>query len=141
MIKAFLRTLAATFLGLFLAFVLIIGVEGFSAVVHPFPPDFGGTEEEICRHVERYPQWVLAVVVPLWGLAGLVSTWAARRMGNVYSFAIVGLLLLSALELNLSKLPYPIWFKVANLIVLPAAILAGSRFSRHRKTTATAEVN
>ncbi len=139
MIKASLRTLAATFIGLLMAFVLIVGVEGFSAVVHPLPKDFGGTMEEMCRHVERYPQWVLAVVVPMWAVAALFSTWIAQRIGNLYSSGIVGLLLLSALVFNLSKLPYPIWFKVVNLIVIPAAIVAGSRFSGRRKTAGRGE--
>jgi hypothetical protein len=141
MIKASLRTLAGTVIGLFVAFVLIVGVEGFSTVVHPFPEDFGGTMEEMCRHVERYPQWVLAVVVPMWAVAALVSTWIAQRIGNVYSIGIVGLLLLSALVFNLSMLPYPIWFKVVNLLVVPAAILAGSRFSGRRQTAEPGEVN
>ena len=128
MIKASLRALAGTFIGLFVAFVLVVGVEGFSAVVHPLPKDFGGTTEEMCRHVERYPQWVLAVVVPMWAVTALVSTWIAQRIGNVYTAGIVGLLLLSALVFNLSMLPYPIWFKVANLIMIPAASLLAVDF-------------
>ena len=141
MIRASLRTLAAAVIGLFVAFILVVGVEGFSAVVHPLPKDFGGTMEEMCRHVERYPQWVLAAVVPMWAVAALVGTWIAQRIGNVYAAGIVGLLLLSALVFNVSKLPYPIWFKVVNLLVIPAAILAGSRFSGRRKTAGQGEVN
>ena len=106
MIKASLRTLAGTVIGLVVAFILVVGVEGFSAVVHPLPKDFGGTMEEMCRHVERYPQWVLAVVVPMWAVTALVSTWIAQRIGNLYAAGAVGLLLLSALVFNLSKLPY-----------------------------------
>ena len=141
MIKASLRTLAGTFIGLFVAFVLIVAVEGFSAVVHPLPEDFGGTMDEMCRHVERYPQWVLAVVVPMWAVTALLGTWIAQRIGNLYSSGIVGLLLLSALVFNISKLPYPIWFKVVNLFVIPAAIVAGSRFSGRRKTAGSGEAN
>src|SRR4051812_47143314 len=132
--SVYLRNLAATLIGLFLAFVLIVAVEGFSAVVHPLPSDFGGTMDEMCRHVERYPQWVLAAVVPMWGVAALVSVWIAQRVGNPYSAGIVGLLLLSALVFNLSKLPYPPWFKAANLIVTPAAMVVGSRLSGRRRT-------
>jgi hypothetical protein len=68
------------------------------------------------------------------------STWIARRIGNLYSAGIVGLLLVSALVFNVSKLPYPIWFKVVSLLVIPAAIVAGSRFSRRRKTAGQGEV-
>lgn len=128
--KAVLRSLAAVFLGLFVAFLLLVAVEFFSAVVHPLPKDFGGTTEEMCRHVQKYPQWVLAVVVPAWAVTAFVSTWIARRVGNLYSYIIVGLLLLAALVLNISMLPYPIWFKVANLLVIPAAITAGNLVGR-----------
>ena len=97
--------------------------------------------EEMCRHVERYPPWVLAVVVPMWAVAALAGTWIAQRIGNLYSSGIVGLLLLSALALNISPLPYPIWFKVVNLLVVPAAIVAGSRFSGRRKAAGRDEVD
>ena len=89
----------------------------------------------MCRHVERYPRWVLAVVVPIWAVAALVSTWIAQRIGNPYSAGVVGLFLLSALVFNLSMLPYPIWFKIGNLLVIPAAVVAAIRLSRRRRTT------
>jgi H+/Cl- antiporter ClcA len=139
--KTALRTLVAVLAGLFVAFILVVAVELFSAVVHPLPEDFGGTKEEMCRHVERYPHWVLAVVVPAWGLAAFVSTWTARKLGTFMSFAIVGLIFLAALVLNISMLPYPIWFKVANLLVIPTAILAGSRLSLRHKTAGAGGAN
>jgi hypothetical protein len=129
-----IRTLAGILVGMFLAFVLVVGVELFSNIVHPFPEGFGGTQEEMCRHVERYPAWVLAVVVPAWAFTAFVGTWAARKIGNLFSFALVGLLLLAALVLNISMLPYPLWFKVANLLAMPAAIVAAGRFSTRSKT-------
>lgn len=139
--KAAMLTVAAVFLGLLVAFVLVVAVELFSAVVHPLPEDFGGTMEEMCRHVERYPQWVLAVAVGAWGIAALISTWLAQRMGNSCSAVLVGLLLLAALVFNISQLPYPIWFEFANLLVIPTALVAGSRLSIRYKTTAPSEAN
>jgi hypothetical protein len=133
MIKAFLRVLAGVVVGVVVAFALIVAVEGFSAVVHPLPEGFGETMEEMCRHVARYPQWVLAAVVPMWAVAALTATWAARRVGNGYSAGVVGLLLLSGLVFNLAKLPYPTWFKVVNMIVIPAAVVAGGRLSGRRE--------
>ena len=122
------RTLAAIVVGLLVAFALVIAVEAFSAVVHPLPEDFGGTPEELCRHVERYPPWILAVAVPAWALTALLGAWTARRIGNQVSFAVVGLLLLAALVLNLAQLPYPLWFKIANLLAVPAALVAAGRW-------------
>ncbi len=107
-------------------------MELFSAVVHPLPSDFGGTTEELCAHVERYPSWVLAVVVPLWAGTALASTWIAGRLGNRGSAVFVALLILAALVCNLAMLPYSIGFKIASLIAVPAAsayavYLAGRR--------------
>jgi hypothetical protein len=137
MMRATLRTLAAVLIGLLVALVLVVAAELFSAVVHPLPEDFGGTTEEMCQHVQRYPNWVLAVVVPAWAVAAFVSTWTARRLGNPGSSVIVGLFLLAALGCNIFNLPYPIWFKSVNLLAIPTAIVAGSRLSIHHKTAGT----
>ena len=89
----------------------------------------------MCRHVERCPQWVLGAVVPAWAAAAFAGTWTAGRIGNIYSAAIIGLLALAALVLNISMVPYPVWFKVANLLAIPAASFAGSRLAVRRGTT------
>jgi hypothetical protein len=123
------RTLAVIFVGMLVAFALVVVVEFLGAVVHPIPEDFGGTKEEMCRHVEAFPHWVLAVVVVAWALTAFAGTWIARRLGNLFSFAIVGMLLLAGLVFNISMLPYPAWFKIATLVVIPAAIFAGGRLS------------
>lgn len=128
-----LRTLAAILIALFMAFILVVAVECFSAVVHPLPQDFGGTMEETCRHVENYPAWVLAVVIPAWALIAFVSVFMAEKIGNRCSAAFVGLFLLAAVVLNVSMLPYPTWFKIIILAAVPAAILAGSRLAAGRE--------
>jgi len=69
-----LRTLAAIVVGVFAALVLVVAVELFSDVVHPLPEDFGGTPEEMCRHVEQYPPWALAVVVAAWAATAFVGS-------------------------------------------------------------------
>jgi hypothetical protein len=139
--KTALRALAAVFAGLLLSFILVVALEPFSAVVHPPPEDFGGTSEEMYRHVQRYPHWVLAVVVPAWAVAAFVGTRTARRIGNLYSSATVGLLLLAALVFNISLLPYPIWFKIANLLAIPIAVVTGSGLPTRHNTAGSGEAN
>jgi len=68
-------------------------------------------------------------------------TWIAQRIGNLYSSAIVGLLLLAALIFNISMLPYPIWFKIANLVAIPIAMIAGSRLAMRHKTAGAGEAH
>jgi len=116
------RALGALVAATLVAFVLVVAVEAFSAVVHPLPPDFGGTMEEMCAHVERYPAWVLAVIVPLWAGIAFVSTWIAGRLGNILCALVIGALLQMMLVLNVWMLPYPIWFKIADLVGVPGAV-------------------
>lgn len=119
------RAAVAIVAGMLAVFLLVVAVELFSAVVHPLPENFGGTKEEICQHVERYPNWVLAVVVAAWGGTALTGTWIAGRLGNRGCALFMGVLLFTALVFNISMLPYPIWFKTAILMVIPSAIVAG----------------
>lgn len=127
-----LRVVGGIVAGMLVAFALVVAVELFGAVVHPLPPDFGETMEEMCLHVERYPGWVLAVVVPAWAGAAFAGTWIAGRLGNRGGALVVGLLVLAALVLNISMLPYPLWFKGACLVAIPCAIAAALYFSGRR---------
>jgi hypothetical protein len=127
--KNILRTCVGLVAGMVVALVLLVLVELLSAVVHPVPPDFGETMEEMCLHVARYPHWVLAVVVPAWGLTAFTGTWTAGRIGNRAAALSAGVLLLAGLVLNISMLPYPLWFKTATLLVIPAALFTGGRLA------------
>lgn len=140
MMRTVLRAVAGVACGLLLAFVLVIAVEGFGAVVHPLPKDFDGTTEQMSRHIERYPAWVLAAVVPMWAVTTLGGAWVARKVGGFYAAAFVGLLLLAGLVFNVTKLPYPAWFKAATLIVIPTATILGVGRPAPRKDKDLGEV-
>ena len=116
-----IRVVGAIVAAIVIALVLLIAVEFFSAVVHPTPEDFGGTMEEMCEHVAKYPAWVLAVVVPMWGATAIISTWIAKRVGGSIAAIVIALLFIAAVLFNVSKLPYPMWFK---LIIVP--VVAGA---------------
>jgi hypothetical protein len=108
-----------------LAFALVVAVEFFSSIVHPFPAGFDGN---IPAHVRRYPHWVLGVVVLMWGATAAAATWVASRIGGRLAGALVTLLLASALAFNLSMLPYVMWFKVAMPAAFFVACLLGIRY-------------
>jgi hypothetical protein len=131
-----LRSLGAIAAGITVAFILVVAVEFFGAVVHPVPADFKGTMEEMCLHVERFPHWVLALVVPAWAGTAFASTWIAGRLGNRFCALFIGLLLLAAVIFNVSMLPYAIWFKILTLLAVPAAIVLGDRLSIRREAPA-----
>jgi len=128
-----LRLTRAVLAGLITAFVLVILVEIFSAIVYPTPPDFKGTMEEMCLHVQHYPPWILALVVPLWAGTAYIGTWIAGRLGNLFSAWVVGILLLLAVVFNVSSLPYAAWFKGAILMAVPLAIILAGQTVLRRK--------
>src|SRR5262249_45622129 len=123
--KTVLRTILAVVAGLALAFVLVVAVEVFSAVVYPPPPGFKGTMEEMCEHVARYPHWILGVAVLAGSGTVAGSTWVATRIGNRWTGVAVFVILTAAIACNLSMLPYAMWFKVAMLGSLPLAYYLG----------------
>ncbi|RLS54491.1 MAG: hypothetical protein DWH91_11645 [Planctomycetota bacterium] len=129
--KTAVRMILSLIAGIGVALILVIAVELISAVIHPVPPGFQGTMDEMCQHVAQYPHWVLGLVVPAWGGTAFLGTWVARKLGNRSSGVIVGLLLLAAVICNVTQLPYAIWFKVVILLVIPVAVLRGLREPRH----------
>ena len=130
------RAVCSILAGVALALVLVIAVELVSAVLHPPPPGFTGTMDEMWKHVERYPHWLLALAMAAWGGTAFASTWVASRIGGRGCGAFVGLILLAAAVFNIVKLPYATWFKVAIVIAIPAAIYVALRLPGRRKPVA-----
>jgi hypothetical protein len=126
-----LRVILAIATGLVVAFVLVMAVEFLSAIVHPLPPDFDGSESAMCEHVKRYPQWVLAIASVLWAATSFVSCWLAMRIGNRGCGLTVGLVLLVAVLFNVSQLPYPTWFAVMTPALQGVVLLALWRLPNH----------
>jgi hypothetical protein len=89
-----------------------VGVEAFSSIVHPFPPDVDPNDYEACMaHVAQYPAWVLAIGAVAWGLTTVASAWLATRLGpgrNRARGVVVGQILLALVVLTMSMLPYPV---------------------------------
>ena len=135
--KSAVRMLLAVVAGMALAFALVVAVELFSAVVHPFPagvdPNLPGS---IPEHVRRYPQWILGVVVPMWGATAAAAAWVASRIGGRLAGALVTLLLAAALVFNLAILPYVTWFKVVMPAAFAVGALLGVRYGARRRAAA-----
>ena len=135
--KNVLRIVLAVVAGMALAFVLVVAVELFSAVVHPFPPGLDpNAPGSIPEHVRRYPGWILSVCGLMWGATAAAATWVASRIGGRPAGAVVTLLLAAALAFNLSMLPYVMWFKIAMPATLFVACLTGIRTGTRRRAGA-----
>lgn len=140
MVKTILQSTGAILLSLVIAFLLVAGLEVLGAILHPWPADFAGTSEEIAMQVETYPPWALALLGGVgWGGTMFVSVWMATRLGSnrkpIHGY-LVGVILISAVIFNVSMLPYPTWFSLLNLIVLPTALYFGVRLGQARQVPA-----
>ncbi len=136
MIVSVLRSVGAVIAGLAVAMALVVAVEVVTTMLHPFPPGMDMTDHEVLKaHVARFPAGVLALAVAGWGLTVFAGAWVATRLGTNRHAAhgiVIGALLFLAAAFNMYMLPYAVWFKVANLVVLPLAAFWGVRRGQGR---------
>ena len=136
MTKLIFQNIGAILLSIFVAIMLLAGIEWVGTILHPFPEDFAGTREEVMQHVANYPTLGLFVGGIGWAITMFIATWLATRLSSnrhpVYGIGI-GLLLLSAAIFNMAMLPYPIWYWILCLILLPLGIYSGVRLGAHKK--------
>ncbi len=132
--RSVLRSAGAIVAGLAAAMVLVALVEVVTLAFHPFPEGADTTDQAVvAAHVEKFPHWVLAIAVVGWGVTVYASAWVATRLGTgrhaAHGIAVGGLLILAAV-VNMLMLPYPVWFEVANVVILPLALWGGVRSGR-----------
>ncbi len=141
MAKIIIQNAAAVLISLFIAILLLAGIEWIGIILHPFPSDFAGTREEVAQHVANSPAWILALLGGAgWAITMLVAVWLATRLSSSRHPAYgagVGLLLLSSAIFNMLMLPYPIWYWVLNLVSLPLGIYFGIHFSNNTSAKPT----
>ncbi|MFN0021875.1 MAG: hypothetical protein ACKVP0_26815 [Pirellulaceae bacterium] len=130
MVKSIFWSVLAVAVSMAAAFVFVVAIEVVSAVIHPMPPGMDLHDKEACTDFfASYPQWLLAIAAVSWGLTAFISTWLATRLGAYRHYAhgaAIGLLLLLAVIANLLMLPYPLWFELANLVLMPLGIFLGT---------------
>jgi len=129
-------------LGIVVAFVMFMLIEGLGAILHPFPENFSGTQEEIMAQVENYPTWVLALLGGGgWAASMFLCVFAATRVGtnrHPWHGMVVGVFWFGMLAFNMYILPYPTWYLILNLIALPAMAFAGIKVATKSASNAEA---
>ncbi|MDD9891119.1 MAG: hypothetical protein OXU66_05050 [Gammaproteobacteria bacterium] len=128
-----IKSMCAVIFSIIVSVVLFMLVEGVSMLIHPFPEDFGGSFEEIAYQVETYPTWALVLLGGVgWGGLVVICTWLATRYGhnrNPWHGYGVGIFLVGMAAYNMSMLPYPVWYIVFMLVLLPLAAYLGTKLA------------
>jgi hypothetical protein len=140
MIGSIARSLVALVLGFVAALCFIVAVEGVCAALYPFPEGVDPSDLEVCKaHVAQLPAAAFLIAIVGWGLAMLAGSWLATRLGTARHPAhgvVVGSTLFAAAVANMLMLPYPAWFWIGNLLVLPASLYWGTSLGRGRSSPA-----
>ena len=127
------KSVVAVALSVAAAIFLFMVIEGVGSILHPWPENFAGTFDEISHQVETYPVWVLALLGGVgYGATMWICSFIATRIGhnrNPWHGYGVGVVLFSGVVLNMTQLPYPIWFWVLMFVVLPPAAYCGAKFA------------
>jgi hypothetical protein len=126
-----LRSVGAVMAGLIVGVIVVGGTEAVTSKLYPLPPGIDSSNMEAVReHVANVPAAALLLVLSGWGIASIVGSWLATRLGpsrHAGHGATVGLLLLSAGVANMMMLPHPAWFWAAALVVFPLCTYLGIR--------------
>ncbi|MCY2967364.1 MAG: hypothetical protein NT069_27640 [Planctomycetota bacterium] len=129
-----LRSVGAVVAGLVVTAAIVVGVEIFSAIFHPFPPGVDPSDLEVCKaQVARYPTWLLACAAAGWCVSSLAGSWLATRLGTARHpahGATVWIALQAMAAANMAMLPYAMWFPIVIEVGLPLAAFFGIRKGR-----------
>lgn len=83
MVGAIIRSVGSVSAGLIVALILVIGVEGMSSILHPFPAGGDPADFEACKaHVARYPAGVLGARCIGMGNGGIREFVVGDATGN-----------------------------------------------------------
>jgi hypothetical protein len=124
-IKALVQNVVAAVLGAISGGVAIMLVQRINVSLYPAPEGFNWADKQaVAEFFKTLPPaaflvvlfgYLVGVTVGAW-VAGKLSANAAHRQA-----LLVTILFFAASVMNLLSLPHPIWFWVANLVIVPVA--------------------
>lgn len=138
------RSAGAVIAGAAAAIAIISGVQALSASLYPPPVGLDYNDAEAMRAwVASLPAGALLLVLASYLVGALAGGFVAARLAPAWptrhAAVIAGLLTVASL-MNLSALPHPAWFWVANLAIVAAVPMAGARLGERHAETASGEV-
>lgn len=125
-----LRRGLAGLAGMAAAFIVIILVQQLNLMLHPLPPELDVKDKAaLTAYARTLPLLAFLIVLLGYALGGSAGGLVAAKVGRARSSAtVVAVLLVIASIMNLSTIPHPAWFWVANLAVVAVSPFLGARF-------------
>ncbi|MDX2120372.1 MAG: hypothetical protein SF070_04800 [Gemmatimonadota bacterium] len=125
-----LRRGLAGLAGMAAAFIVILVVQQLNLVLHPLPPELDVKDKAaLTAYARTLPLLAFLMVLLGYALGGAAGGFVAAKLGGARRSAIVvAVLLVIASIMNLSTIPHPAWFWVANLALVAVTPFLGARF-------------
>lgn len=114
-----LRTIVAFIIGVFVAMLVITGIEYLGMQLYPPPPGFDWTNKQaIAAFAANMPMPAMLLVVSGWCLGGFfgaaVPAWQANH--RVPAAVLIGLLVAAGTYANSQMIPHPQWMLIAGTV-------------------------
>lgn len=130
--KILLRNILAALAGALVGGLVIMAVQLINAKLYPLPAGVDPSNREaFAAYVAALPVGAFLIILLSYLVGVTAGAWlAARLSANCHwrQGIIVGVLFFFASIMNLMSLPHPVWFWVANLVIVPVAAWTGFYF-------------
>jgi len=138
------RSVLAVLAGVMAAFIAIMVVQQVSAMLYPPPPGFDPKDPAaVAALIGSLPLGAFLMVLLSYFLGALLGGYLAARLApsrRTMHAGIIAVLLVVASILNLMAVPHPVWFAVANLLIVAVVPLFTARLAEPHAEAARGEV-
>jgi uncharacterized membrane protein YfcA len=133
-----IKRIAAVFIGLMLATVIITMMEKLGHSIYPVPEDIDLTKpEDVKRMMANAPTASLAIVVLGYTLGAFLGAMLAQVISNgpkTWAGGITGAILLFFVIMNLFAMPHPLWMITLSILGVILGAFLGSYLIRKKRT-------
>lgn len=130
--KILLRNILAAMAGVVAAGLLIAVIQNINLRIYPPPPGLDYRDAEaMAAYLPTLPLGAFIGVLLSYFIGVAAGAWLAARISisrHGRQGMMVGALFFVASIANLLRLPHPVWFWVANLVLVPLAAWLGLHF-------------
>ena len=124
------RSIVGVVAGVIVAGLVVLLIEIAGMAVFPPPTGMDPTNPDSIRaHMSALPVGAFLMVLAGWTAGGFAGAWAAGLISSRpvrWPGLVAGAIFAAACVMNLVTLPHPVWFAIAALLLVPAAIWIGT---------------
>jgi hypothetical protein len=131
--KEILRNVLALLAAAMVGSILIACIQAVGGKLYPPPPGMNFTDRAaVEQFMATLPLPAFLIVLGSYLVGVTASAWLACKLSvteKLRQGVMIGVLFIVASVMNLTSIPHPAWFWVANLVIVPVAAWLGLRLA------------